>query len=165
MVVEQCQKWVEEFVIGHNLCPFAHPFVQNKQVEYQLSTAHSLEERLQEFLDVLDNLDNEEKIRTILLIYNDPQLDFDSYLDLYELCEDLLEDEQRAYQLASFHPEYCFSDAPQNDPANLSNRSPYPMVHILRLDDVALAIQQHKDVTSIPTRNISYLRRVFSNKL
>ena len=164
MVVEKCQQWVEEFVIGHNLCPFAHPFAQKKQIGYRLSAETMLEERLQEFLDVLDTLDNEEHIRTILLIYDDPQLDFDAYLDLYELCEELLEEEQRAYQLASFHPDYCFADASEDDPANLSNRSPYPMMHILRLDDVARAIEQHKDVASIPTRNISYLRELFSER-
>ena len=163
VVIKHCQEWVEDFVIRHNLCPFAHPFARNNQIGYQLSEAETLEDRIHEFLDVLDSLDTESHIRTILLIYNDPKLDFLEYLDLYDLCEEVLEGESRAYQLASFHPEYCFADAEESDPANLSNRSPYPMIHILRLDDVERAIEQHKDVSSIPQRNIEYLRNLYSS--
>ena len=162
MVIEACKGWVEGFVLKHNLCPFAHPFVRNGWIDYRVSKQESLEERLLEFLSALDELDEEDAPKTMLLLYDDPQLDFDSYLDLYDLCESALEQEKRAYQLASFHPHYCFADEDYDDPANLSNRSPYPMIHILRLDDVAKAIDGHKDPHGIPQRNIAYLRAMFS---
>ena len=162
MIVEACREWVEGFVLKHNLCPFAHSFVRNGWVEYKVSSHEGLEHRVLEFLSVLDELDGENAPKTMLLLYDDPKLDFDSYLDLYELCETALEQEARAYQLASFHPEYCFEGEDYDDPANLSNRSPYPMIHILRLDDVAQAIEGHKEPHAIPHRNIAYLREMFS---
>jgi hypothetical protein len=151
-------------VIEHNLCPFAHPFAKKDLIAYRVSAKQALEDRLYEFLDMLDELDESSSYRTTLLIYDDPNLDFTSYLDLYDLCVDLLEEEGREYQLASFHPAYCFAGEEEADPANLSNRSPHPMIHILRLDDVHLAITNHGDPESIPIRNIDYLRRVFSEK-
>lgn len=163
MVVEACTEWVESFVLKHNLCPFAHPFVRNGWVEYRLSVQNHLEDRIMEFLFVLDELDAEMSPKTVLLIYDDPMLGFESYLDLYSLCEASLVQEKRAYQLASFHPNYCFADERHDDPANLSNRSPYPMIHILRLEDVAHAVERHEDPHGIPRRNISYLREKFSS--
>ncbi len=163
MIVNACKEWVEGFVLKHNLCPFAHPFVRKGWVEYRLSVHQELEERIIEFLSILDELDEENSPKTLFILYEDPQLDFDAYLDLYELCETALEQESRAYQLASFHPQYCFADEDYDDPANLSNRSPYPMIHILRLDDVAQAIEGHKDPHGIPQRNIAYLREIFSS--
>ena len=163
MVIDACKEWVEEFVLKHNLCPFAHPFVRNGWVEYRVSVQVELEDRIMDFLSVLDELDEDDSPKTMLLIYDDPQLDFDAYLDFYELCEVSLEKENRAYQLASFHPNYCFADEQYDDPANLSNRSPYPMIHILRLEDVAQAVDAHKDPHGIPRRNISYLREHFSS--
>ena len=163
MIIEACKEWVEEFVLKHNLCPFAHPFVRNEWVEYRLSVQTELEDRIMEFLSALDELDEEDSPKTMLLVYDDPQLDFDTYLDLYELCESSLEQENRAYQLASFHPNYCFADEEYDDPANLSNRSPYPIIHILRLEDVADAVDGHKDSLSIPQRNMLYLREKFSS--
>ena len=162
MVIEACKEWVREFVLKHNLCPFAHPFVRNGWVEYRLSSHAELENRIMEFLSVLDELDLERSSKTMLLIYDDPLLDFHSYLDLYDLCEASLEQENRSYQLASFHPRYCFAGEQYDDPANLSNRAPYPMIHILRLEDVAKAVAGHNDPHGIPHRNISYLREKFS---
>ena len=160
-MIEECRRWVEEFVLKHNLCPFAHPFVRNGWVEYREASAQELKERLFELLSVLDELDEEKENKTLLLIYDDPQLDFHAYLDLYELCEAAIEQEQRAYQLASFHPQYCFEGEDMDDPANLSNRSPYPMIHILRIEDVADAVEAHNDTQEIPIRNIEYLRTLF----
>ena len=164
MVIDACRLWVEDFVVAHNLCPFARPFTQNNLVSYRVSTKVAVAERVHEFLEVLDELEDSSSYRTSFLIYDDPHLDFESYLDLYDLCVHVLEDEGRVYQLASFHPSYCFAGEERSDPANLSNRSPYPMIHILRLDDVQQAIERHGDTESIPKRNIDYLRRVFSTK-
>ena len=165
MVVEQCKRWVEDFVIGHNLCPFAQPFAKRDEIMYRLSQHSELEERLFEFLEELDALETSTDYRTTLLIYPDPELDFSSYLDLYALCESLIEEEERDFQLASFHPEYCFDGLCDSDPANLSNRSPFPIIHILRVDDVSRAVDDHPDTALIPARNIRYLRETYGGAL
>ena len=162
--VDCVRRWVEDFVIGHHLCPFAAPYIKIKALHYRLSGVVALEERLMELYDELEYLEGSKEHRTSLLIYNDDALDFDHYLELLELAEDLIEEQGLEYQLASFHPDYCFEDAQPEDPANLSNRSPYPMIHILRLDDVARAVAQHPNTHEIPQRNIDYLRSHFQRK-
>ena len=164
MIVEHCKQWVEDFVIRYNLCPFAHPFAKKGQILYRLSQKEGLESRLHEFLEEMDFLEEDTDFRTTLLIYADEHLDFLSYLELYELCEAVIEKEERPFQLASFHPHYCFAGVAYSDPANLSNRSPYPIIHILRLDDVAAAIASHPDTTLIPQRNIEFLRQKYGKR-
>ena len=84
---------------------------------------------------------------------------FDHYLDYVELAENLLFElgYEGVYQLATFHPDYCFADADPLDAANYSNRSPYAMVHLLREASVERAIAFYGDTAAIPERNIAYL--------
>ena len=164
MIIERCKHWVENFVIRYNLCPFAHPFAKRGQIRYRLSQQKDLEARLYEFLEEMDFLEGHVEFRTTLLIYEDEQLDFLSYLKLYDFCETMIEKEEKPFQLASFHPQYCFSGVAYADPANLSNRSPYPIIHILRLDDVTAAIENHPDTTLIPQRNIEFLRHKYGKR-
>ncbi len=67
------------------------------------------------------------------------------------------------YQLATFHPDYCFDGADLDDAANYSNRSPYPMVHVLREASVERAIAFYGDTAAIPERNIAYLTALGSD--
>ena len=164
MIVERCKQWVEDFVIRYNLCPFAHPFAKKGQILYRLSQKEVLGSRLHEFCEELEFLEGHTEFRTTLLIYEDEKLDFLSYLDFYDLCEAVIEKEEKPFQLASFHPHYCFSGVAYSDPANLSNRSPYPIIHILRLDDVAAAIASHPDTTLIPEKNINFLRQKYGKR-
>lgn len=62
------------------------------------------------------------------------------------------------YQVASFHPEYVFADSPMDDPANYTNRSPYPMLHILREASIAKAISHYTSPEKIPERNVHFAR-------
>ena len=159
MQIDATRLWVEEFVVRHNLCPFAAPFLQ--KIHYRLVEAKALEERLLDLHQELMYLDRSQEHRTSLLIYDDPLLDWDSYLDLLVIAEDLIAEMGWPYQLASFHPQYQFVETEYDDPANKSNRSPYPTIHILRIDDVERAIAQHPDTNQIPLRNIAYLRTLF----
>ena len=60
------------------------------------------------------------------------------------------------YQLASFHPQYLFAGSNDNDPANYTNRSPYPMLHILREESLSKAIDSYPNVDDIPQNNIDF---------
>jgi hypothetical protein len=105
-------------------------------------------------------LDEDKFIETSLLIFPDAFADFEAYLNLVEMVEELLEDQdyEGIYQVASFHPDYRFSDASEDDPANFTNRSVYPMLHLLREDSLDKAIDSHPDVESIPERNVAFAR-------
>lgn len=96
---------------------------------------------------------------TTLLVFPTLFKSFDHYLDYVELAENLLFElgYEGVYQLATFHPDYCFADADPLDAANYSNRSPYAMVHLLREASVERAIAFYGDTAAIPERNIAYL--------
>jgi hypothetical protein len=61
-------------------------------------------------------------------------------------------------QLASFHPDYRFAGARADDPANFTNRSPYPMFHLIREDRLEAALASYRHPERIPERNVRRLR-------
>ena len=101
------------------------------------------------------------------MIYDNAFISFDDYLDFLELAEALLleQDYEGIYQLASFHPDYCFEGAKQDDPANYTNRSPYPMLHLLRESSIELALASYPHPENIPQKNIKSLRELGLTKI
>ena len=95
-VIQQTKSWVEEIVIALNLCPFASQPFHNDSIEYTVNTGNSTEQHLQQLADCFSRLDagtsNNADIETSLLIYPEAYQDFESYLDLLELANYLLED-------------------------------------------------------------------------
>jgi hypothetical protein len=63
-------------------------------------------------------------------------------------------------QIASFHPRYQFADTLPDDIENFTNRSPYPMLHLLREASVERAIASAGDTGQISNRNIRRLREL-----
>ena len=154
------RKWVLDFVIRLQLCPFAaSPFQQNK-IRFVCSKAADASEIIAELLMEIIQLEQSNGPQTSLLIVPHLLHEFDDYLDLFHFAEDFLAERgwDESYQLASFHPDYVFADSSHGDPANSTNRSPHPMFHILRCEDVEKARIGHPDTLSIPQRNITLLR-------
>ena len=104
---------------------------------------------------------------TTLLIFPNLFADFFDYLDYVELAENLLEMEfyEGVYQLATFHPEYIFADAASDDVSNYTNRSPYPMIHILRESSLDNAIAFYGNTEDIPEKNIQLMRQLGLEKI
>ena len=69
------------------------------------------------------------------------------------------------YQLASFHPDYCFADADPDDPANYTNRSPCPTLHLLREASLEQALRHVENPEEIPERNIRVARELGAEQL
>ena len=69
------------------------------------------------------------------------------------------------YQLASFHPDYRFEAHVKDDPANYTNRAPYPMLHIIREDSIDRALENYPNPENIPIRNIQLTRELGLKKL
>ncbi|WP_163648545.1 DUF1415 domain-containing protein [Modicisalibacter sp. 'Wilcox'] len=152
--------WVTRFVIAHNLCPFAAPEVRRERVRYITVASRNTEAVLQALIEECRRLDADETVETTLLILTGAVAAFDDYLDLLDLAERLLDLEGYTgrYQLASFHPDYCFADAEPDDPANATNRSPWPMLHLLREASLSRVLEDYPDPESIPERNMARLR-------
>lgn len=164
-IIHQTRTWVKDFVIKLNLCPFAAVPLQQGAVRFVVSTAVTEEDILVELMEEVQLLDTLAHQTTLLII---PQMveNFSDYLDLFDLSEQLLhlQGQQERYQLASFHPAYQFAETDADDPANATNRSPYPLIHILRCSDVADAIEKYPDTLSIPERNIALLTTMAEKK-
>jgi hypothetical protein len=161
------QAWLKSVIIGFRICPFAEHVVNRNTVQYQLDESTDIKECLANLITECEHLDNNFEIATTLVIYTDAFSDFDAYLDYVALAEDLLiaQDYEGIYQLASFHPEYCFAGEAPDDAANYTNRSPYPMIHILRESDLEQAIASHPDPEGIPQRNIDLTRSMGLKKM
>ena len=67
--------------------------------------------------------------------------------------------------MASFHPQYQFAGTQPEDAENFSNRSPYPLLHILREDSLDRAIATYPDVDQIPERNIARMNALGTERL
>ncbi len=163
-VIAQTRHWIEKLVIGQRLCPFAaQPFAAEK-IRYRVSEAkdpEALSEHLVEELFYLRDVSVEE-VETTLLIHPEALTDFSSYLDYLSLTEFLLEKLELTgiIQLASFHPHYQFADTAIDAPENFTNRSPYPMLHLLREAQMAEALEHFPNPEQIPQRNIETMNRL-----
>lgn len=154
--------WLNEVVIGLNLCPFAKQERDTDSIRFSVLHDTGLEDCLANVMDECVLLDKEAGIQTTLIIYAQAFANFDDYLDFLALAEELLRSQgyEGIYQLASFHPQYCFADVSEHDPSNYTNRSPYPILHLLREDSIAKAMAHHPNPDNIPQRNIELTRQL-----
>ncbi len=149
-------------MIGLNLCPFASQVVTDNSIDYAVISGCSVQQHLQQLADCFMKLDAAKDIETSLLIFPQAYQQFDDYLDLLYLADLLLQDLHYTgtYQLASFHPQYLFQGSSEDDASNFSNRSPYPMLHLLRESSLEKAIASYKNIDQVPQHNINKLKQI-----
>ena len=159
-IIDQTKKWILDVVIGCNLCPFAANVVKQQTIFYKVETSVDSDVCLDSFVSEMQRLDNDETIETSFLIIPNGFEKFVDYLSLLSLAEKLLKRNgyEGIYQVASFHPLYLFANSDENDPANYTNRSIYPMFHLLREESIEKALEYYKSPDSIPERNINFTR-------
>jgi hypothetical protein len=149
--------WIEKTIIEYNFCPFAKKVFKAETIHFEVVDETNVEEMLTalslEFERLNDNLD----IETTILILPVGLESFFDYLDFLELANQLNHElgYEGIYQLASFHPDYCFADAAQTDPSNYTNRSPLPLIHIIREPSLEKALASYPNPESIPELNVS----------
>jgi hypothetical protein len=154
--------WVRTVVVGLNLCPFAaEPLLQGR-IRYQVCRESETEAIYRALLLEMEALcyRPEGEVETSLLIVPHGLAAFDAYLALVDVAESALAEAglEGVLQLASFHPDYCFADVPRSDPANYTNRSPFPMFHLIREASLERGLADYPNPESIPQRNIAKLR-------
>lgn len=160
-LIAQTQNWIRQVVVGCNFCPFAKKELVRGSIHYQVVRAVGLENCLAAVAEECRRLDENASIETTLLLFANDYSDFHSFLDLIDAADDFIVEKnyEGIYQLASFHPDYCFADAPPDDPANFTNRSIYPMLHLLREESLSRAIDSFPDAEKIPERNMKFARK------
>ena len=157
VVVERTKNWIRDVVIGLNFCPFAPKPFKDELILYKVDDTSDPAIALESFIITCRFLEDNPAMETALLIFSNGFFDFQEYLNLTDLAEKLLKAQgfEGVYQVASFHPDYIFAGSDENDPANYTNRSPYPMLHLLREDLLEIAIDKHINVDDIPNQNIA----------
>jgi hypothetical protein len=156
--------WVDKAVIGLNLCPFAKAVQVKGQVRYAVSDATDIDTLYQDLFGELEHLVNADpaKVDTCLLIHPgvlENFLDYNDFLDLADACLEEL-DLTGVIQIASFHPDYQFAGTAPDDIENYTNRSPYPILHLLREDSIENAVAAFPDASDIYEKNMATLQRL-----
>ena len=162
--VAATREWLEKAVIGLNLCPFAEAVHAGNRIRYVLSDALTPEDLLADLVLELRTLvaANPAEVETTLLIHPHVLDDFLDYNDFLDIADAAVEDLglTGTIQVASFHPQYRFAGAEPDAIENYSNRSPYPMLHLLREESVERAVAAFADDQQFTDRNIETLRRI-----
>lgn len=163
-IITRTKLWLEHVVIGLNFCPFAKAVFIKEQIRYVVSMAQTPQELLGDLILELHYLQQSDSqiIDTTLLIHPHTLQNFLDYNDFLSVTEATLDAQMLTgeIQIASFHPEYQFADNNVNDVENYTNRSPFPMLHLLREVSVERAISAFPDTAKIVDRNIQTLRRL-----
>lgn len=159
-VLAATQTWLDEVIIKEQFCPFAKSVRDNKQIHFSVQQQTDIASLLRQVVTECEDLLRNDKIETSLLIYTEAFGDFNDYLDFLEMANELLANTgfEGILQLASFHPEYLFDGAPANCPSHYTNRSPLPMLHILREDSISDALVNFSQPENIPQRNIAHAK-------
>ena len=165
-VTNAVQLWVKEIVVGLNLCPFARPVLRQNSIHYAITESTSDEGVLHDLCHECCNLVDDNSIETTLLIIPFHLNAFEDYNDFLALADLMIEHNQwdGVFQIASFHPDYQFSGTRPDDRENYTNRSPYPLLQLIREESMSRAVDSHGKPESIPVRNINYLKSLDENE-
>lgn len=154
LIIQITKNWISQFIIELNICPFAGPSFKQNKIDYDVLSSFSSFQIFEDFLKKISYmLDNPEVSNAFLIL---PELnDFLVYLEIYDGCQELLSDAkaESQFQLASFHPNYQYEGLSEEDVRNYRNKSPHPMIHILRVEEVESAIKAYGDTMEIPKIN------------
>lgn len=163
-IIAQTREWVDKIVVGHNFCPFAHKPSHNNTIRYSVcmtDQADEVAERLMSELLLLKSSDHSEVETTVLVT---PQCfqcfdDYNQFLDVVDMLIEKLHLEGEI-QVASFHPDYQFADLDKEDVRNYTNRSLYPMFHLILESSIEHARASYPDVDAIPENNMVLLENM-----
>lgn len=168
-VIEITKKWLQEMVVGLNLCPFSHPVVAKDLVHYAVATgtndAHLKASYVKQLKYLLDN--EPEVVATSLLMFPEGLENFDDYLDVLAWFEDLLAQAnlEDHVQLASFHPRYQFDEVAADDLSHFTNRAPYPTIHLIRQAEMSKVLKHVANPEQIYQDNIDCLESLGREKV
>ena len=163
-VIAATRDWLEKAVIGLGLCPFAKAVHARGQIRFVVSAAQSPEALVDDLMAELRAIEAADPaaVDTTLLIHPGVLADFEDYNDFLDIADALLDELELSgvIQIASFHPQYRFEGTMRDAIENYTNRSPYPMLHLLREDSVEKAVTTYPDVADIPEKNIETMNRL-----
>ena len=162
--IVETRAWVERVVIGLKLCPFAPAPALKGLIRYATSEVETPEALLEDLATELQHLvaSPPEEVETTLLVHPKVLQDFHDFNDFLEIADEALRmwGLEGEIQIASFHPQYQFAGTDPDDVGNATNRSPYPMLHLLREQSIARAVDAFGDTRSISAANLETLEKL-----
>jgi hypothetical protein len=162
--IVETRAWVERVVIGLKLCPFAPAPALKGLIRYATSEVETREALLEDLATELQHLvaSPPEEVETTLLVHPQVLQDFHDFNDFLEIADEALRiwGLEGEIQIASFHPQYQFAGTDPDDIGNATNRSPYPMLHLLREQSIARAVDAFGDTRSISAANLETLEKL-----
>jgi len=167
-ILTTTKHWFNNVVLGLNLCPFAHHPARKQLIRFHQSECRDEDSLLNELMAEIDYLAKTpaSECETTLLIVPHVLMDFYDYQFFIEEANRYLKREQwlGIFQLASFHPDYCFTGSEPQEASNLTNRSPYPIIHILREQSLSHVLEQVSHPEEIPQTNINTMETLCDNE-
>ena len=158
-IIAYTSAWVEQVVIGLNLCPFAKPVHTKGQIDYFLSHARDETTLAADLRLAMQRLiaSTPDSMDTCLLIHPWVLSDFFDYNNFLKIADEILDELELigVLQIASFHPHYQFAGTTEDDVTNCTNRSPFPMLHLLREESLDKATAALPDANVIVDRNLN----------
>ncbi|MDH3327013.1 MAG: DUF1415 domain-containing protein [Gammaproteobacteria bacterium] len=162
--ISQTKNWVEKIVIKHNFCPFAAKPFRKDTIRYAISNAENENDLVDDLVNELAKIRDakSEELETTILILASCLSDFEDYNQFLDVVDAILEEMDLVgeIQMASFHPDYCFADLTPDDVRNYTNRSIYPMFHLIREASVEAARDSYPDVDLVPEKNMTLLEKI-----
>lgn len=164
VVIAATRRWVSAVVIGLHLCPFARRPLDAGRVRFAVTAATAP-------ADLLDALSEEllrlaaaprEEVETTLLIHPQALAEFADYNDFIGDADRRVRELglRGVLQVAGFHPNYRFAGTSADAVENYTNRSPHPMLHLLREESITEVAGDPAALSAIPHRNIAVLRAI-----
>ncbi len=157
------QAWIQDFIIKESICPFASVPFRRDTISYTLGSQRSFPETIQEVFSICMQMRSDLSIDTAFYIIDDLDYRFEDLMELNLACTQLLReaDLDSEFQLVSFHPRFQYEGIAIESPVHFTNRSPYPMLHLLRESDVTRAVDNYGDISSILDQNKATTQRLF----
>ena len=161
-IEQDINKWIQEIVINLQLCPFAKSPFQKQAIKITVSKALTEEQLIADLMSECERLDDDKDIETTLIVCEHILEDFFDFYQFLDWADSALKNNhwQGVYQLANFHPHYQFSGCEYNDPQNLTNRAPFPILHLLREASLSKILEKYPEPEKIPERNIRTMRNM-----
>ena len=163
-VIAAMRRWVEQAVIGLNLCPFARAVHLKNQVRYVVSDARTGDALLADLKAELQFLHTTpaEQTDNTLLIHPHTLEEFTAFVDFLPRANAALRQSGLVgeIQIASFHPQYQFAETEPDEIGNHTNRAPHPALHLLREASVERARRAFPAADAIYETNLETMRKL-----
>ncbi len=162
-IVDTTKRWIESFVIGLNICPFAKKSFIENQIYYYVCDWTIAGGDIFHFLDFVYEMDEGEFVYSngffVMPSYDG---DFEAFIDVIDGLEKLMKEKELEdeFQLVGFHPRFVFADSEPEDAGNYVNRSPFPMIHLIRRKDLEWVEKNYPEIEKVPYDNAINLRKL-----